>query len=85
MESLSVDRTSRRRGINSQPLSAAQIPDALLTLKTASAIAGMSETTIYRKVGSDPTFPRLVKIGARCTRVRAGDLMAWLAKQAAGA
>lgn len=70
-----------KRGGN-QPINAAQIADALLTLRTASAVAGLSEATIYRKANSDPTFPRLVRIGKRCTRIRAGDLTAWLAAQA---
>jgi hypothetical protein len=35
----------------------------------------------YRKAASDPTFPKLIKIGARCTRIRAGDLTSWLAAQ----
>lgn len=74
--------TGRRKRGGNQPLHAAQIADALLTLKTASAIAGLSEATIYRKVASDPTFPKLVRIGQRCTRIRAGDLTAWLAAKA---
>jgi prophage regulatory protein len=65
-----------------QPLHAAQIADALLKLKTVSAVTGMSEATIYRRAKSDPTFPRLVKLGRRCTRIRAGDLTAWLSAQA---
>lgn len=65
-----------------QPLTAATIPDALLRLKTAAAVAGLSEATLYRKAAADPTFPKLVKLGARCTRIRAGDLTAWLAAQA---
>lgn len=73
--------TKRPRGINPQPLHAAQIADALLTLKTASAVAGISEATIYRKAATDPTFPKLVKMGQRCTRIRAGDLTAWLVAQ----
>lgn len=68
-----------------QPLNAATIPDALLKMPTAAVLAGMSEATLYRKAKSDPTFPRLVKLGARCTRIRAGDLTAWLAAQAAKA
>lgn len=75
--------TRRRRGIALQPLNAALLPDALLTLKTASAVSGLSEATIYRKAASDPTFPRLVKMGSRCTRIRAGSLTTWLAAQAA--
>ena len=71
-----------RRGTNPQPLQAATLPDALLTLRTAAAVAGLSESTLYRNAKSDPTFPRLVRMGQRCTRIRAGDLTAWLAQQA---
>ena len=70
-----------KRGGN-QPLHAAQIADALLTLRTASALAGLSEATLYRKAKTDPTFPPLVKLGQRCTRIRAGALTAWLASKA---
>lgn len=72
----------RKRGASPQPLHAAQIADALLTLRTAAAVAGLSETTIYRKAKEDPTFPRLIRMGRRCTRIRAGDLTAWMAAQA---
>ncbi|GAB1391034.1 hypothetical protein MASR1M6_32160 [Rubrivivax sp.] len=71
-----------KRRATRQPLHAAQIADALLTLRTAAAVAGLSETTIYRKAKEDPTFPRLIRMGRRCTRIRAGDLTAWLAAQA---
>lgn len=71
----------RVRSTRPQPLHAAQIADALLTMKTASAVAGISEATIYRKATCDPTFPKLVKLGRRCTRIRAGDLTAWIAAQ----
>ena len=69
-----------RKG-NPQPLAAAALPDALLNLRTASAVGGVSTATIYRKAASDPTFPKLIRMGARCTRIRAGDLTAWLAAQ----
>lgn len=62
----------------SQPLHAAQFADALLRMSTAAALSGMSESTLYRRVAADPTFPKLVKMGSRCTRIRAGDLTAWL-------
>lgn len=75
------DAEKPKRGLN-QPLHAAQIADALLTMRTASAVAGLSEATLYRKAKSDPSFPRLVRMGARCTRIRAGDLTAWLSAQA---
>ncbi len=64
-----------------QPLHAAQLADALLRLNTAAEFSGLSVATIYRKSATDPTFPKLVKLGKRCTRIRAGDLTAWLASQ----
>lgn len=78
-------KPTKRGPTNPQPLQAAQIDDALLTIKTAVAVSGLSAATLYRKASDDPTFPKLIKMGARCTRVRAGDLRAWLAAQAAAA
>lgn len=66
-----------------QPLHAALIPDALLTLSTASAICGVSQATLYRLSVRDPGFPKLLKLGTRCTRIRAGELTAWLATRGA--
>ena len=73
---------ARVRSTNPQPLHAAQLADALLTMKTASAVSGLSEATLYRKAANDPAFPKLIRMGKRCTRVRAGDLSAWLRAQA---
>jgi predicted DNA-binding transcriptional regulator AlpA len=73
-----------KRG-NPQPLEAATIPGALLKLSTAAAVSGMSEATLYRRAKSDPTFPPLIKMGLRCTRIRAGDLTAWLASKGGAA
>lgn len=64
-----------------QPLEAAAVSSALLTITTAGAIGGMSSATIYRKAASDPSFPKLVRIGRRCTRIRAGEWLAWLDAQ----
>ena len=79
----SASPASRPRKSIMQPLHAALIADALLKMRTASAVAGLSEATLYRKAAADPTFPKLIRFGARCTRIRAGDLTAWLAAQAA--
>jgi predicted DNA-binding transcriptional regulator AlpA len=59
----------------------AQLPEALLTMRTAAAVSGLSQATLYRKAAADPAFPKLVKMGKRCTRIRAGDLTAWIAAQ----
>lgn len=62
-----------------QPLLVAQLADALLTIKTASAVSGLSPATLYRKAAAGEL--KLVKIGARCTRIRAADLRAFMAAQ----
>ncbi len=82
MQSQATHAAQDRKRATTQPLHAVQIADALLTLRTAAAVAGLSETSIYRKAKADPTFPRLIRMGRRCTRIRAGDLTAWLAAQA---
>lgn len=72
----------RGHAVNPQPLHVVQLAEALLTIRTSSAVSGLSSATIYRKAATDPTFPKLIKMGKRCTRIRAGDLTAWLAAQA---
>ncbi len=67
-----------------QPLEAAHIPDALLSIETVSALTGWSRSTIYRQVAAG-AFPQPRKLGPRCTRWRAGDVMGWLADSAAAA
>jgi prophage regulatory protein len=63
-----------------QPLDAAQVAEALLRLRTVEAITGLSRSTIYAKLKAGE-FVEPVRIGARCTRFRAGDVQAWLAAQ----
>lgn len=81
---LSTEQANGAKRVIDQPLHAVQIAEALLKLKTAAAVAGLSEATLYRKAKTDPTFPRLIRLGARCTRIRAGDLTTWLAAQGTG-
>jgi len=66
-----------------QPVAAADNPDALLKITTAATLAGIGTSTVYHLARHDPTFPKLIKRGARCTRIRAGDLTTWLKAQAA--
>jgi predicted DNA-binding transcriptional regulator AlpA len=65
-----------------QPLAVAQNPDALLTITTSAALIARGVSTLYALAAKDPTFPKLIKRGKRCTRIRAGDLTAWLKAQA---
>jgi len=76
--------TTAFRSVTRQPIEAAQHPDALLKLGTVTAITGLSSTTIYRLLADkDSGFPAAIRLGARCTRFRAGDLTAWLQAKAA--
>lgn len=70
------------RNRSQQPLQAAQLAEALLRLRTVEAITGLSRSTIYAKLKSRE-FVEPVRLGARCTRWRAGDVQAWLAAQVA--
>jgi prophage regulatory protein len=63
-----------------QPMEAVTVPDALLRIQTVTALTGLSVSTIYRLVAAG-TFPQPRRLGARCTRWRAGDVTAWLAAQ----
>lgn len=67
-----------------QPLGALEFDDALLKIQTVVAVTGLSTASVYRKVkgGDEGSFPQPIRLGARCTRFRAGDVKAWLAKQA---
>lgn len=64
-----------------QPLHAAQLANALLRLATVEAITGLGRSTIYAKLAANE-FPQPIRLSARCTRFRAGDVQAWLAAQA---
>jgi predicted DNA-binding transcriptional regulator AlpA len=61
-----------------QPVTAALVPEALLTWKTLSALSGMSLTTRRRHKAADPRFPSLVHVGGSA-RFVASDALAWLA------
>ncbi|WP_343623154.1 helix-turn-helix transcriptional regulator [Roseateles puraquae] len=63
-----------------QPLHAAHIEDALLKLPTVQALTGLGKTSIYQLIKAGELKP--VKLGARCTRFRAGDVQAWLQAKA---
>lgn len=75
-------KAAKARQRKPQPLHAAQVADALLRLATVEALTGLSRSSIYAKLARQE-FPQPVRLGARCTRFRAGDVQAWLAAQAA--
>jgi predicted DNA-binding transcriptional regulator AlpA len=73
----------RRAAPAEQPVALSLLPTAMLKVPTAALVSGLSIATIYRRSKDDPTFPRLHRLGPRCTRIRAGELDAWLAAHAA--
>jgi prophage regulatory protein len=72
--------TKRRRCVNQQPLEVVNHANALLTKRTVSTVAGASGSSIDRWVAAG-LFPKPIKLSARCTRWRAGDVTAWLEQQ----
>lgn len=59
----------------------AAVPDALITVALTCHLTGLGRGSLYRKT-KEGIFPKPVKLGARCTRWRAGDVMDWLKAQA---
>jgi len=70
-------QTRPRSNGTPQPLEAARHPAALLKIETVKQLTGLGVTTIYGKMAKGE-FPAAVKLGARCTRWRAGEVMAYL-------
>lgn len=52
-------------------------PDRLLRLKTVLDRTGLSRSTMYRKMDAG-TFPRNVRISARCVGWRESAVEAWM-------
>ena len=67
---------AKPRKVSAQPLQAAQIADALLKLQTVQALSGMGRTSLYARIKSGELA--VVRIGTRCTRVRASEAQRFL-------
>jgi prophage regulatory protein len=67
-----------------QPLEVVQIEDAMLELRTVTAVTGRGKSSIYAMVARGE-FPAPVRYGKRCSRWQAGAVTRWLKKQARGA
>lgn len=53
----------------------------LITLKEAGKLLGVSRVWIYRKAKADNSFPRLIRIGGRATRIDLAKLEEWVKAQ----
>jgi len=64
-----------------QPISAARLPDALLTLQTVCAVTGLDQRFIQRAT-SQNQFPAPARIGNSLQRRwHSADVRAWIAAQ----
>lgn len=54
-----------------------QKPERILRLKTVLERTGLSRSTLYRKI-QDGTFPKQVRIAARCAGWRESAIDGWL-------
>ena len=64
-----------------QPIEVLNLDDALLNVRTVSAVTSLSASTVYRGVKAG-TFPAPIKRGTRCVRWPARAVREWLASQA---
>lgn len=55
---------------------------SLITVEECAALCRAGVSTTWRRMKSDPTFPRAVRLGNRCTRIQVGALKAWLRSKA---
>lgn len=64
--------------------SVANLPDeALISVSVVALLLGQCRATVWRRMAQDPTFPRPIKLGSGCTRLRLGDVRAFIAQRAA--
>ncbi len=60
-----------------------KLPDtALIDVPTFATLTDQGVSTAWRKFASDPSYPKLIRLGTRCTRVRLGDVRALIAGSA---
>lgn len=57
-----------------------ELPDeALIDVRTFGAVIDVSETTAWATLARDKGAPRAIPLTARCTRLRVGDVRAYIA------
>ncbi|MEO6279192.1 hypothetical protein [Roseateles sp.] len=64
---------------NPQPLQVLQLEDALLRIKTFAQAAGLSTSTVNRKIAAGELA--VVKMGKRCTRIRSSEARRFIQAQ----
>lgn len=60
------------------------LPDeAMTSVKVIAALTGNGVSTVWRYAALNPDFPKPVKLSARCTRFRVGEVRAYLKSRGA--
>ena len=72
----------RQRNESQQPLHVLQIEGALLKLQTLRDLCGLGKTSLYAKIAAGEL--QVVRLGKRCTRVRASEAQRFLQALAQG-
>ncbi|MDI3510818.1 MAG: hypothetical protein PWQ61_1583 [Betaproteobacteria bacterium] len=55
------------------------LPDeARVSAETFAVLMDVHENTVWRRAKNDPSFPKPIKLGTRCTRFRVGDIRAFM-------
>jgi prophage regulatory protein len=72
-----------RGSVTRQPLDVVQIDDAMLELRTVTAVTGRGKSSIYAMIARGE-FPAPVRWGKRCSRWHAKSVTRWLKKHAQG-
>jgi predicted DNA-binding transcriptional regulator AlpA len=56
-----------------------KLPDeAMTSVKVIAALTGNGVSTVWRYAALNPDFPKPIKLSARCTRFRVGEVRAYL-------
>lgn len=72
-------RAERSRGFDALPDS------ALISVDTWAALQGVSRSTAWARIKSDPAHPRPLRLSRGCTRLKAGECRAYLSSKQGGA
>lgn len=74
-----VAQQDQRRSHNELIAGFDQWPDeALVDVPVVGALTGSGESTVWSRVKNDPDHPKPIKLSARCTRFRVGDIRRYI-------
>ena len=63
----------RKRGRTIPPLGL-----LMVDVKEAAAMLSIGESTVWKKVKEDPSFPQPVRLNPKCTRFKVDDIRKWV-------